>query len=101
MVNLFREQDEIPKNPFRTEKGKIENGISKIEFFDLPPGSYAAIVFHDENLNGILDHKFGFPNEPMGFSNKWKLTLFSGMPTFRKLKFQLDGIQKVIEIEIN
>ena len=58
-----------------------------VEFKNLPYNVYAAIVVHDKNSNGIIDHRFGMPNEPLGFSNNWKLSLFSGMPTFQKLKF--------------
>ena len=88
VVNLFRQQDDIPKKPFRTGTAEIVNGRATIWFENLPVGDYAAILFHDENSNGIVDHRFGFPNEPMGFSNNWRLSLFSGMPTFEKLKFE-------------
>jgi len=88
VVNLFRQQDDIPKKPFRTGSAKIVNGRATIGFENLPVGYYAAILFHDENSNDIVDHRFGFPNEPMGFSNNWRLSLFSGMPTFEKLKFE-------------
>jgi uncharacterized protein (DUF2141 family) len=88
VVNIFREQDEIPQKPFMSLKAPVENGKAEILVSGLPNGNYAAIAYHDENSNGILDHKLGFPNEPMGFSNAWDLGLFSGMPTFRKLKFE-------------
>jgi uncharacterized protein (DUF2141 family) len=88
VVHLFRKQDDVPKKPFKEASHVIDNHKSKIVFRNLPYGEYAAILFHDENSNGILDHRFGFPNEPMGFSNDWKLSLFSGMPTFQKLRFE-------------
>jgi uncharacterized protein (DUF2141 family) len=69
-------------------------------FENLPNGSYAAIVYHDENDNGTLDHKFAFPSEPMGFTNNWNLSLFSGMPTFKKLRFEHSG-QTRIDVKIN
>ncbi len=87
IVQLFREQDDVPKKPFMNVKAEIVNGNAKIICIGIPYGDYAAILFHDENSNGILDHRLGFPNEDMGFSNHWKLSLFSGMPTFTKLKF--------------
>jgi uncharacterized protein (DUF2141 family) len=87
VVQLFREHDDIPEKPFLKSTGVIVIQKSTITLSNIPYGEYAAIVFHDENANGILDHKFGFPNEPMGFSNEWSLSLFSGMPTFNKLKF--------------
>ncbi|MBI2430270.1 MAG: DUF2141 domain-containing protein [Ignavibacteriales bacterium] len=88
VVNLFREHDEIPKKPWRIEKGNIVDGASTIIFENVPYGAYAVIVFHDENSNGILDHTLFLPAEPMGFSNEWELTLFSGMPSFEKLRFR-------------
>jgi uncharacterized protein (DUF2141 family) len=88
IVHLFRIQDDIPKKPFQEASRVILNGQAGIVLHNLSYGDYAVIVFHDENSNGILDHRLGFPNEPMGFSNDWKLSLFSGMPTFTKLRFE-------------
>lgn len=100
VVQLFREQDDIPKKPFVKSTGSITKNESMITFSDLPYGDYAVIVFHDVNGNGILDHKFGFPNEPMGFSNDWKLSLFSGMPTFGKLKIEFSAEKKLRIIKL-
>lgn len=101
IVNLFRESDDLLKKPFMTLKGTIADGSSEIIFENLPKGSYAAIAYHDENSNGTLDHKLGFPNEPMGFSNSWELGLFTGMPTFKKLKFDHDSQVTTIEIKVD
>jgi len=100
VVHLFREQDDVPKKPFRNASQVIVNGRARIVFLDLPHGDYAAILFQDENSNGILDHRFGFPNEPMGFSNDWKLSLFSGMPTFYKLRFEFSKSKSTCQIAI-
>ncbi|HTJ52682.1 MAG TPA: DUF2141 domain-containing protein [Cyclobacteriaceae bacterium] len=81
VVHLFRKLDDIPKKPYLKLTAMIINKKATLIFDNIPYGEYAAIVFHDENSNGELDHRFGFPNEPMGFSNQWKLSLFSGMPT--------------------
>jgi len=88
IVHLFRKQDDVPKKLFQKASQVIVNGKTSIVLHNLSYGDYAALLFHDENSNGILDHRFGFPNEPMGFSNNWKLSLFSGMPTFHKLRFE-------------
>ena len=101
VVNLFRELDDIPKKPFMTLKGTIINGRSEIIFEDMAHGSYAAIAYHDENSNRTLDHKLGFPNEPIGFSNNWELGLFTGMPTFKKLKFAHQSQVTTIEIKVD
>jgi uncharacterized protein (DUF2141 family) len=100
VVHLFRKQDGIPKNPFQQATQVIANGNASIVFHDLLYGDYAVILFHDENANGKLDHRFGFPNEPMGFSNDWKLSLFSGMPSFHKLKFEFTKSKANCKIEI-
>jgi uncharacterized protein (DUF2141 family) len=89
-VHLFRKQDDVPRKPFMKATAVITNGKATVAFSNISFGDYAAILFQDENANGMLDHKFGLPNEPMGFSNQWRLSLFSGMPSFRKLKFRFD-----------
>lgn len=39
-------------------------------FHDVAPGTYAVIVYHDENANGKLDMILGmFPDEGWGLSN--------------------------------
>ena len=86
-VERFRRGDAIPKKPFLRLSAKIEAGKAVVVFEDIPYGEYADILFHDENSNGVLDQKWGFPNEPMGFSNNWTLNLTSRMPSFSKLKF--------------
>jgi len=88
VVNLFRKEDDVPKKYFLQTSATIKNGKAALVFENLPYGEYALILFHDENSNGTLDHKLGFPNEPMCFSNNWKLSLFSGMPNFEKLRFE-------------
>lgn len=100
VIHLFRSQDDVPKKPFLQAAHFIVNGKATFVFHDVLFGEYAAILFHDENSNGILDHRFGFPNEPMGFSNGWKLSLFSGMPTFHKLKFEFSESKPTCRIAI-
>jgi uncharacterized protein (DUF2141 family) len=87
LLKLFRKEDKVPTIPFMLLKSKIINNQADFSIESLPYGEYAAIVVHDENANGEIDHSFGIPSEPLGFTNNWELTLFSGMPTFEKLKF--------------
>lgn len=100
MVSLFKEESNIPKEPFIQANAQIQNGKSQIILDGIPYGEYAIIVWHDENNNSILDHKWGFPAEPMGFSNNWELTLISGMPTFEKLKFEFNKKRTICEVQI-
>jgi len=86
-VNIFSKQDDMFEHPFRSQSAKIVNGKSAISFDDLPLGEYAIVAFHDQNSNGKLDHHFiGFPIEPIAYSNDFHFSVFSGMPTFEKLK---------------
>ena len=99
VVNLFRADDKLPKKPFRHVSASILNGMAVVKFENLSYGEYAAIAFHDENSNGELDHSWGLPSEPIGFTNGWKLSLFSGMPTFNKLKFSFtEQINEIVLI---
>ena len=53
---------------------------------DLPEGTYAAIVHHDQNANDELDRPyFSLPLEPYGYSNNAFKTF--GIPKFDLVKF--------------
>jgi uncharacterized protein (DUF2141 family) len=100
VVHLFRKEDDVPKKPFMQASHAIVNGKASIVFHNVLSGDYAVMLFHDENSNGKLDHRFGFPNEPMGFSNDWRLSLFSGMPSFNKLMFEFSETKSTCRITI-
>jgi uncharacterized protein (DUF2141 family) len=69
---------------------KILKKEARFTFEDLPPGTYAVVVFHDENMDGKLDTNWlGIPKEGYGFSNDVKALL--GAPTFPAASFQYDG----------
>lgn len=91
IVNLFKKGDDVTKEPFKQLSGKIANGVAEVVFKDLPYGDYAILMWHDQNSNGDLDHSWGIPAEPMGYSRGWSFSLFSGMPTFDKLKFEFSN----------
>jgi uncharacterized protein (DUF2141 family) len=67
--------DICPRDKFLTENcpymvnAPAVIGTTVITVPDVPPGRYAAQVFHDRNANGKVDRGlFGIPSEPMGFS---------------------------------
>ncbi len=65
------------------------DGRHELQFYGIPPGRYALVVYHDENSNGRLDSNFiGIPKEPIGFSNAYRP---KGPPSFARAAFQLDG----------
>ncbi|RJR43346.1 MAG: DUF2141 domain-containing protein [Desulfobacteraceae bacterium] len=69
---------------------KIRDTQARCDFLDIPPGTYALAVIHDENMNGELDTNWvGMPKEGYGFSNDAKGIL--GAPSFSSARFQYDG----------
>lgn len=100
IVLLYRKADKVPKSPYLQIKAEILNKESVVAVKDLPFGEYAAIVVHDQNKNGTIDHKWGFPAETLGYTNNWKLSLFSGMPTFEKLRFLFSRPDETVVINM-
>ncbi|UWX58293.1 DUF2141 domain-containing protein [Chlorobaculum sp. MV4-Y] len=89
--------------------GKYERAVRKAQisvagsqhvvvFDDVPYGTYAVAVQHDENANGKLDANFlGMPKEGVGTSNNPKSKF--GPPSFDDASFVLD--KKAMELTIN
>jgi uncharacterized protein (DUF2141 family) len=76
------------------------SGNATFQFSGLAARSYAVVVFHDKNDNGIIDHGMFGPSEPLGFSGGYKLSMLSGLPTFDKLKFEFKGPDQVVGIQV-
>lgn len=69
---------------------KVRDTQARCDFEDIPPGTYALAVIHDENMNGKLDTNWlGFPTEGYGFSNDAEALL--GAPSFSAASFPYDG----------
>jgi uncharacterized protein (DUF2141 family) len=63
-------------------------GTVTLRIEGVPPGTYAAQAFHDENANGRLDRSLlGLPEEGMGFSNDAPMHM--GPPRFAAASFQV------------
>ena len=89
-LNVFRNEKEMFAHPYRVHFVRIQHRIARLELLQLPPGEYALVAYHDRNQNGKLDHHFlGYPQEAIAYSGGFHLSLFSGMPTFTKLKFNV------------
>ncbi len=101
MVQLFRKTDKVPTAPFKVLKANIVNKTAVVKINNLSYGDYSSIVVHDENSNGVIDHSWGIPAEPLGYTNNWELSLFSGMPTFDKLKFTFSSASNSFNIVVN
>ena len=74
-----------PHCPWRGHAA-AQRGQVQISIENVPPGTYAAQAFHDENDNGKLDRTLlGLPKEAMGFSNDAPMRL--GPPRFDAAAF--------------
>lgn len=101
-VFLFKPQDNVMrmKDASQTLSFKPSEMEAVASFEALEFGDYALSAFHDENDNGAVDHKFGVPAEPIGFSNGFRLGLLSGRPTFEKLMILFDKDGETIRIAL-
>lgn len=100
LITLYNTEDtwtEIGK-AYRKIRQKIKGKSMWVEFVDLPPGTYAIYVLHDENENNEMDMKwfpYPRPGEGVGASNnykgrsKWKHAKFALGQENKKLKIQL------------
>lgn len=89
VAKLFQPADNVLEHGRRQSIAGIRDGKARFEFAGLPAGAYAVVVFHDENDNGEIDHnRLGLPSEALGFSNGFRPGLFSGLPSFDKLRFE-------------
>ena len=102
---LYNKEGSIPdekyENYFKMGSSKIDDkGSASFTFTDLPQGSYAVNILHDENKNGKIDKKFmlPIPKEGVGFSNYESIGL-SNKPKFSKASFLVKSdMKKVIKI---
>jgi uncharacterized protein (DUF2141 family) len=91
-------EDEFEKG-FQSVNVKIKDGKAEYIFRDIPFGSYAVKVIHDENENRKLDRKlFGIPSEEYGFSNNAWATF--GLPKFEEAAFILNKPEMSINIKV-
>jgi outer membrane protein len=74
-------------------------GDGDYELADIPDGSIAVLVYHDENANGRLDKNFiGIPREPLAISNNYQP---KGPPTFSRASVEVPpGATVTMELEM-
>ena len=102
-VYLYKPQDNVMrmKEASRTLSFKPSETEAVASFEALEFGDYALSAFHDENDNGAVDHKFGLPAEPIGFSNGFRLGLLSGRPTFEKLRIPFHKDAETVRLTLH
>jgi uncharacterized protein (DUF2141 family) len=79
---------------------KIRDTKARCDFLDIPPGTYALAVIHDENMDGELRTNWlGVPKEGYGFSNDAKASMSA--PSFEAASFTYDGQKLDLTIKLN
>jgi uncharacterized protein (DUF2141 family) len=97
-LSVYNTEDGFPDNPEKAiKKGKLSpiKAKSVTYFFDdLPAGSYAVSVFHDEDCNGEMKTNIlGIPLEGSGASNDARGKF--GPPRYKDARFTLEGNKKI------
>lgn len=79
---------------------EIRNTQARCNFAEIPQGTYALAVIHDENMNGKLDTNWlGIPKEGYGFSNDVKAR--GSAPSFDAAGFRYEGQTMEMTITLN
>jgi len=80
-------------------EAKAVVGTTSVIIDGVPRGTYAAQVFHDENMNHKVDRGlFGIPKEGVGFSNNFKIGFRA--PKFSETSFVYDGSAQEVKIHL-
>ncbi len=91
VCSLFNRPAAFPEHKsLRDMEVPIKNRAAWCNFRDLAAGTYAMVVFHDQNDNHKFDRDaLGMPLEGYAFSNNVRATL--GPPTFSQASFKYHG----------
>ncbi|MFL1465012.1 DUF2141 domain-containing protein [Marinobacter sp. HN1S83] len=78
----------------------IRDTQARCNFLDIPPGTYALAVIHDENMDGKLATNWlGVPTEGYGFSSG--ATVSMSAPSFEEASFSYGGRNLDLTIKLN
>ncbi len=87
IVGLHTEETFMKSQSFQSAESVIEDGKIQVTFKDVPSGTYAIMVLHDENDNKRMDFEpNGMPKENYGMSNN---PVSFGPPQFTDAKFEV------------
>ena len=100
LVYLYREENGFPASPDKAWKKAaipLAGTTCIFSFADIPYGTYAVSIVHDENNNGLLDTTFlGIPKEGVGTSNNAKGNF--GPPKYSDATFAHRATETKLEI---
>lgn len=93
IISLHNNKDTFPSEiskAFRMTTAKINNKTVSVTFTDVPAGTYALAVVHDQNSNGELDTNFlGIPQEGVVVSGSGSKSF--GAPAYEDSVFSFEG----------
>lgn len=92
LVSVYNKAEGFPKQPETAYlKMKISTAqAAKLVLKDIPSGTYAVAVAHDENNNEKIDTGFlGIPKEGIGFSRNPSITF--GPPKFKESAYLVNA----------
>jgi uncharacterized protein (DUF2141 family) len=102
LVYLYAGKKGFPTKPgkaVRRKTGTIKDGRAYVSLKDVPHGTYAVSVIHDEDGDGKLDTNWlGIPEEGVGVSLNAKGK--AGPPKFKDAKFVLDTDERKLKIKV-
>lgn len=97
---LWSSEDGFPneiEKAYRIVRVKAREGSIVGSFRNIPAGTYAMSVIHDENSNETMDKNFiGMPAEPVGVLNQNSM----GRPKYSTAKFVVKQGQTTANLEI-
>lgn len=98
LIGLYDSEDSWLQKPAKGIFGSIIDGKSRATFVNVPDGTYAISVFHDEDNDGELDTLLGIPTEDTGTSNDAPARF--GPPKWEDAKFKVKGgaIKQIINL---
>lgn len=97
IVGLYKNKKDFTKKIYKNQVVKAEKDEVNVVFKNLPYGTYAIAILHDENSNGKMDFNLlGIPKEDYGFSNNAKGILSA--PSFKKASFKINKNQNLVQV---
>ena len=101
-IGLYNSADSFPdfEKNFKGASITADKSGSELVFDNIPVGTYAIAIWHDENKDKELNkNMFGAPKEKYGFSNNVFGTF--GPPDFEDASFLIiEGETKVLSINL-
>jgi len=95
--SLYNKDGSIPDEKFerfyRQKVTPITKNSSSAVFENLPKGTYAVTIHHDEDRDGKIDKGFILPTEGVGVSNYDSIGL-TNRPSFSGASFKVDANKK-------